>query len=94
MENLWAKKEKAEELKEVRKKERNDVRLPVETRRLELKHENRRLDLQQQELALKQRNDDEKIINMDLRGMSERQQKFYMDMQDEIITRRFGGGAS
>ncbi|RCV32493.1 hypothetical protein SETIT_7G007200v2 [Setaria italica] len=87
MENLWAKKEKAEELKEVRKKERNDVRLPVETRRLELKHE-------QQELALKQRNDDEKIINMDLRGMSERQQKFYMDMQDEIITRRFGGGAS
>lgn len=89
------------------------MRLVVETRRLELKHEveiknlelkqevenrklateNRRLDLQQQELALKQRMDDEKIINIDLRGMSELQQKFYMD-KEEIITWRYGGGAS
>ncbi|CAN6201439.1 unnamed protein product [Urochloa humidicola] len=114
MENIWAKKEKVEELKEIKKKERNDMRLAVETRRLELKHEvenkklelmqeveNKKLELKQlaenrklQELALKQRMDDEKIINMDLRGMSELQQKFYMDKQEEIITRRYGGGAS
>ncbi|CAL4965850.1 unnamed protein product [Urochloa decumbens] len=114
MENIWAKKEKVEELKEIKKKERNDMRLAVETRRLELKNEaenkklelmqeveNKKLELKQQaenrklqELALKQRLDDEKIINMDLRGMSELQQKFYMDKQEEIITRRYGGGAS
>ncbi|CAN6196806.1 unnamed protein product [Urochloa humidicola] len=111
VENIWAKKEKVEELKEIKKKERNDMRLAVETRRLELKHEveskklelmqeveSKKLELKQQaenrklqELALKQRMDDEKIINMDLRGMSELQQKFYMDKQEEIISRRYGG---
>ena len=52
MENMWLKREKAEELREIRKKERNDQRLAVETRRLELKQEveNRKLDLKQREL--------------------------------------------
>ncbi|OEL33064.1 hypothetical protein BAE44_0005917, partial [Dichanthelium oligosanthes] len=43
---------------------------------------------------LKQRMEDEKIMNMNLSGMSERQQKFYMSMQDEIITRRYSAGTS
>lgn len=94
MENMWLKRQKAEELREIRKKERNDQRLAVETRRLELKQEveNRKLDLKQRELQLKQRQDDEKVMNMDLSSLSERQQIFYKTMQDQIIA-RLGGGA-
>jgi hypothetical protein len=84
MENMWVKREKAEELREIRKKERNHQRLAIETRRLELKQEvvNRKLDLKQRELQLKQRQDDEKVMNMDLSSLSERQQIFYRTMQD------------
>lgn len=105
MENLWCKREKADELKELKKKERNDERLAVESRRIEMKQEvhsrkielknqveNRRLDLQQEELELKRRMDDEKIMNMDLSAMSELQKKFYIGLQEEIIARRYSSG--
>uniref|UniRef100_A0A0A9CFN4 Uncharacterized protein n=1 Tax=Arundo donax TaxID=35708 RepID=A0A0A9CFN4_ARUDO len=106
MENYWVKREKADELKEMRKKERNDERLALETKRLELKQEvenrkievqrqveNRKLDVKEKELQFKQRMEDERVMNMDLSGLSERQQKFYMSLQDEIIARRERGGA-
>jgi hypothetical protein len=66
----------------------------VETRRLDIKEqvENKRIDLQQQEMLLKQRMDDEKIMNMDLSKMSELQQIFYSGLQKEIIARRLGSG--
>jgi len=94
MEKLWAKREKAEEMREIKKKERNDERLAVETRRLEIKQQvaYRKLDLMQREIELKQREDDEKVMNMDLNGMSERQKIFYKTLQNEIIARRCGGG--
>jgi hypothetical protein len=70
------------------------MKLEVETKKLAIKEqvENRRLDLQQQEMDLKQRMDDEKIINMDLRAMSEVQQIFYRGLQEEIIARRLSTG--
>jgi len=94
MEKLWAKREKAEQMREIKKKERNDERLAVETRRLEIKQQvaYRKLDLMQREIELKQREDDEKVMNMDLNGMSEGQKIFYKTLQNEIITRRCGGG--
>lgn len=86
VEYSWSKREKADELKELRKKERNDERLAVEIRRMQMKQEvetrrldikeqveNRRIDLQNKELQLKQRMDDEKIINMDVSQLSEMQ---------------------
>jgi hypothetical protein len=81
-------------MREIKKKERNDERLAVETRRLEIKQqvENRKLDLMQREIELKQREDDEKIMNMNFNGMSERQKVFYKTLQNEIIARRCGGG--
>ncbi|KAF8651102.1 hypothetical protein HU200_059451 [Digitaria exilis] len=85
MENLWCKREKADELKELKKKERNDERLAVESRRIEMKQE-------QEELELKRRMDDEKIMNMDLSAMSELQKKFYIGLQEEIIARRYSSG--
>jgi hypothetical protein len=94
MEKLWAKREKAEELREIKKKERNDERLAVETRRLEIKQqvENRKLDLMQKELDLKQREDDAKVMTMELSGLSEDQKLFYNTLRREIIARRCGGG--
>jgi hypothetical protein len=90
----YGQREKAEEMREIKKKERNDERLAVETRRLEIKQqvENRKLDLMQREIELKQREDDEKIMKMDLNGISERQKVFYNTLQNEIIDRRYGGG--
>jgi len=99
MEKLWAKREKAEEMRELKKKERNDETLAVETRRLEIKQqvENRKLDLIQKELEMKQREDDrkqreydERVINMDLSGLSEDQKLFYNTCRREIIARRCG----
>jgi hypothetical protein len=46
----------------------------------------------QREIELKQREDDEKIMKMDLNGISERQKVFYNTLQNEIIDRRCGGG--
>ena len=81
-------------MREIKKKERNDERLAVETRRLEIKQQvvNRKLDLMQREIELKQREDDEKVMNMDLNGMSEGQKIFYKTLQNKIIARRYGGG--
>jgi hypothetical protein len=45
----------------------------------------------QREIELKQR-EDEKVMNMDLNGMSERQKIFYKTLQNEIIARHCGGG--
>ena len=48
--------------------------LAVETRRLEIKQQvaYRKLDLMQREIEFKQREDDEKVMNMDFNGISER----------------------
>jgi hypothetical protein len=44
----------------------------------------------QWEIELKQREDDEKVMNMYLNGMSERQKIFYKTLQNEIIARCCG----
>ena len=66
-------------MREIKKKEHNDERLALKTRKLEIKKqvENRRLDLMQQEIELKRREDDEKVMKMDLTSMSEQRKVFY-----------------
>ena len=93
MENLWAKKKEMEEMKELKKKERNDERIALEMKRLEIKMaaEKERSDLQRDQLELKRRKEDDKVMKMDLRGLDDRQRRYYEKMQDEIISRRFGG---
>ncbi|OEL31762.1 hypothetical protein BAE44_0007219, partial [Dichanthelium oligosanthes] len=39
---------------------------------------------------LRKRLEDEKVMNMDLSSMSDRQRQYYDRLQDEIIARRFG----
>ena len=46
----------------------------------------------QQEIELKRREDDEKVMNMDLTSMSEQRKVFYKTLQDEIIARHCGAG--
>lgn len=53
--------------------------------------EKERSDLQRDQLELKRRKEDDKVMKMDLRGLDERQRRYYEKMQDEIISRRFGG---
>jgi len=55
MENLWVKKKEVEELKELKKKERNDDRIEIEMKRLQVKMdvEKERYDLQREQLELR-----------------------------------------
>ena len=53
--------------------------------------EKERSDLQRDQLELKRRKEDDKVMKMDLRGLDERQRRYYEKMQDEIISRHFGG---
>ncbi|CAN6339940.1 unnamed protein product [Urochloa humidicola] len=94
LDNLWSKKKEVEELKEMKKKERSDERMAVEMKMIEIKMaaEKERNDLQRQELELRRRIEDDKVMNMDLGGMRQRQRYFYERLQDEIISRRFGHG--
>ncbi|TVT98099.1 hypothetical protein EJB05_29422 [Eragrostis curvula] len=80
----------ADELKEIKKKERNDARLEVEKARLEQKREsdNRRHEIMEKELEHKQRMEDERVINIDLRAMREPQLIFYKQWQEEILQDR------
>ncbi|CAN6272822.1 unnamed protein product [Urochloa humidicola] len=93
LDNPWAKKKEVEELKEMKKKERSDERMAIETKRLEIKMatEKERNDLQREELELRRRIEDDKVMNMSLGGMGVRQRYYYERLQDEIIARRFGG---
>ena len=50
--------------------------------------------MQQKELELKKRIEDDKIMKMDLTGMSDRQCLYYEKMQDMSIAQCFGGGGS
>lgn len=81
MSDFWIKKKETEDLRELRKKERNDERLQLERERLEL---------QRKDVEMKQRIEDERIINIDISTMSPDQQQFYKMLKDEIFTRRFG----
>ena len=53
--------------------------------------EKERSDLQRDQLELKRRKEDDKVMKMDLCGLDDRQRRYYEKMQDEIISRRFGG---
>ncbi|CAO2165354.1 unnamed protein product [Urochloa humidicola] len=81
MENMWAKKKEFETFKENRKNERHDQIMALEKEKLELK---------KRDLELRQRARDCTVMSMDISGMSEKQQKYFLSLQDEIFTRRFG----
>ncbi|CAO2183530.1 unnamed protein product [Urochloa humidicola] len=84
MENMWAKKKEFETFKENRKKERHDQIMALEMQKLALEKE---------KLELRQRTQDCTVMSMDISGMSEPQQKYFLSLQDEIFARRFGAGS-
>lgn len=60
---------------------------------LERKKHEEKMALEKKKLDLQERELDEKVMTMDLSGMNEVQQQYYKRMQQEILARRFGGGA-
>jgi hypothetical protein len=57
---------------------------------LQKKNFDEKTQLEQRKLELQERQLDDKVMTMDLRGMSEVQQQYYKRMQEEILAQRFG----
>ncbi|CAL4955989.1 unnamed protein product [Urochloa decumbens] len=83
-ESMWAKKKEFETFKENRKNERHDQIMALEKEKLELK---------KKDLELRQQMRDCTVMSMDISGMNETQQKYFLSLQDEILARRFGAGS-
>lgn len=72
--NMWEKKKEADQEKEAKKDERFKLLY----------------DLEREEFEHKRMLDDERIMTMDLSGMSAQQQAFYMSVREDIMNRRGG----
>jgi len=90
LENMWTKKE-FETFKENRKQERHDQIIALEKEKLALEKE--KIELRKKDLELRRWIQDNTVMSMDISGMSEQQQKYFLTLQDEIFARRIGVGS-
>jgi hypothetical protein len=65
-------------------------RKSMEKMALQKKIFDEKTQLEQRKLELQERQLDDKVMTMDLSGMSELQQQYYKRMQEEILAQRFG----
>jgi hypothetical protein len=65
-------------------------RKSMEKMALQKKNFDEKTQLEQRKLELQERQLDDKVMTMDLSGMSEVQQQYYKRMQEEILAQRFG----
>ncbi|KAG2598713.1 uncharacterized protein LOC120707224 [Panicum virgatum] len=84
LENMWTKKKEFETFKENRKQERHDQIIALEKEKIELR---------KKDLELRRWIQDNTVMSMDISGMSEQQQKYFLTLQDEIFARRIGAGS-
>ena len=89
LENMWTK--EFETFKENRKQERHDQIIALEKEKLALEKE--KIELRKKDLELRRWIQDNTVMSMDISGMSEQQQKYFLTLQDEIFARRIGAGS-
>jgi hypothetical protein len=75
IENLWAAKKESDAEKEQKKEERFNKAFALEVDRVNT--EKALMEVRKEEIELQKRRDEERIINMDLSGLTEEQQSYY-----------------
>lgn len=91
LENLWAKKKEFDTDKELKKDERFKQAFALEQERIENEKLNlelrKELELRAQEVELKNKKDEERIMTMDLTALPDDQKQYYMGCRSKIMRR-------
>jgi hypothetical protein len=83
IENLWATKKESDAEKEQKKEERFNKAFALEVDRFNT--EKALKEVRKEEIELQKRRDEERIINMDLSGLTEEQQSYYTKLRAKIL---------
>jgi hypothetical protein len=84
IENLWAAKKESDAEKEQKKEERFNKAFALEVDRVNT--EKALMEVRKEEIELQKRRDEERIINMDLSGLTEEQQSYYTKLRAKFWT--------
>jgi hypothetical protein len=83
LENMWAQKKETDGEKELKKDERFNRAFALEQDRVA---NEKLLKVRSQEVQLKKKRDEERIMTMDLTAMPDEQKKYYMCLRAEIMS--------
>jgi hypothetical protein len=83
LENMWSQKKETDMEKELKKEERFSKAFALEQERVA--NEKELVEVRKQEIQLQKQRDEERIMTMDLSGLTEEQQTYYMKLRAKIL---------
>jgi hypothetical protein len=83
LENMWSQKQETDMEKELKKEERFSKAFALEQERVA--NEKELVEVRKQEVQLQKQRDEERIMTMDLSGLTKEQQTYYMKLRAKIL---------